>query len=369
MPEFAAPLFLGLIPLLAGAWFLLARRRRPPALRFPTVRGIVPARTLRLRLRRLPAILRAAAVVLLVVAAARPREGISTSAIRREGLAIQMVLDRSGSMDEELALAGRPAPKIEIVKRIFADFVAGGEELPGRPTDLIGLTTFARFAEENCPLVGLHEPLLSAVRNLATVTPFLTAARSPTRDRREAAAQNPLNATAIGDGLKRAVLALIAAEEDLARSRDGETDYTVRGKVAILLTDGRQNAGSDPLEAADLAKKNDVRIYSIVLAGRDVEEETIFGRRVTRRLSEAELADLVSAPKEVAERTGGKWFLAEDGDALRKVYAEIDRLEKSDLGEIVFRSYRERFAIPLILGILLLVLAEALGETIFRRTP
>ncbi|MCU0728026.1 MAG: BatA domain-containing protein, partial [Planctomycetes bacterium] len=215
MPEFAAPLFLGLLPLLAGAWFLIARRRREPAVRFPTVRGIVPARTLRLRLRRFPVILRAAAVVLIVIAAARPREGIATSAIRREGLAIQMVLDRSGSMDEELALRGRPAAKIEIVKRIFADFVAGGEDLPGRPNDLVGLTTFARFAEENCPLVGLHEPLLSAVQNLDTVAPFLTAARAPTRDRSAAVAENPLNATAIGDGLRRAVLALVAAEEDL----------------------------------------------------------------------------------------------------------------------------------------------------------
>jgi Ca-activated chloride channel family protein len=233
----------------------------------------------------------------------------------------------------------------------------------------VGLTTFARFAEESCPLVGLHEPLLAAVQNLRTVAPFLTAARAPTRDRREAAAQNPLNATAIGDGLRRAVLSLVAAEEDLARARDGEASWTVRGKVAILLTDGMQNAGSDPLAAADLAKENGVRVYSVVLAGRDVEEETMFGRRVKRRLSEAELDELVRVPREVAGRTGGRWFLAEDGEALRKVYAEIDELEKTDLGEIVFRSYRERFALPLILGILLLVLAEALGETFFRRSP
>ncbi len=370
MPEFLSPwLFLLLIPIGAAAFFL-RRRRCPPAISYPSTANLHPARTLRLRLSGLPNFLRAAAVVLIVLAIARPRQGEATSVVHREGIAIQMVLDRSGSMEEELNYQGRPTPKIEIVKSIFKDFVAGGEDLPGRQSDLLGLTTFARFAEENCPLVSLHEPLLTAVANLKTVPPFITAARVPTWDRSQAAAQNPLSATAIGEGLKRATLALIAAEEDLARGRErGEDTYEIKGKVVILLTDGQHNAGLDPLEAADLAKANGIKVYTIVLFDRDVVMETPFGRRIARRLGDAELEQVLEIPRKISERTGGRSFLAADGDALHRIYEEIDQLERVDIGAVTYRTWRERFAIPLLLGVILLLCAQALDATWLRRTP
>ena len=74
-------------------------------------------------------------------------------------------------------------------------------------------------------------------------------------------------------------------------------------------------------------------------------------------------------PQEIAEITGGRSFLAEDGDALRDIYAEIDRLEKVDLGELEFRTFNEWFAFPLLAAIALLLLAQALDETWLRRTP
>jgi Ca-activated chloride channel family protein len=357
------------VPIGAAA-FLLRRRRRPPAIPYPSTRSIRPARTLRIRLAGLPTGLRVLAVMLIVLALARPRLGEATSAVHRQGIAIQMVLDRSGSMEEEMASEGRPMRKIEIVKSIFRDFVAGGEELPGRESDLLGLTTFARFAEENCPLVSLHEPLLTTVANLKTVPPFITAARVPTWDRREAADQNPLSATAIGEGLKRAVLALVAAEEDLARGRDrGEETYEIKGKVVILLTDGQQNAGADPLSAADLARANGIRVYTIVMFDRNVVMETPFGQRIERRLGDREMEQVVGVPREIAERTGGRTFLAEDGDALRRIYEEIDRLERVDIGEVTFRTWHERFHLPLLAGVILLLLCQLLEETWLRRTP
>lgn len=370
MPDFLSPwLVTVLVPIGALALYL-RRRRRPPAIRFPSTAAVRPRRTLRLRLLHLPGLLRAAAVVLVVLAIARPRLGEATSVVHREGIAIQMVLDRSGSMEEEMNFEGRPTPKIEIVKKIFSDFVAGGEDLEGRQSDLLGLTTFARFAEENCPLVSLHEPLLTAVANLKTVPPFITAARTPTWDRREAAAQNPLSATAIGEGLKRAVLALVAAEEDLARSRDqDEADYDIRGKVVILLTDGQHNAGIDPIEAAELAKANGIRVYTIVLLEREVVTETPFGRRITGRLSDEDMEAVLAAPRKISESTGGRSFLATDGDALRQIYSEIDELERTDVGEVTFRTWRERFALPLLLGVVLLLLGQILDETWLRRTP
>ncbi len=370
MPDFLSPwLLLILIPIAIAA-YLLRRRRRPPAVSFPSTASIHPRQTLKLRLLGLPDLLCAVAVVLIVLAVARPRKGEATSVIHREGIAIQMVLDRSGSMEEEMDYQDHPTQKIEIVKSIFTDFVTGGDDLPGRQSDLLGLTTFARFAEENCPLVSIHEPLLTAVANLRTVPPFITAARVPTWDRREAAAQNPLSATAIGEGLKRSVLALVAAEEDLARTRDqDEQSYKIRGKVAILLTDGRHNAGFDPIEAAELAKANGIRVYTIVLFSRNVLTQTPFGRRIARRLSDQELEQVLEIPHKIAELTGGRSFLAEDGDALRRIYEEIDELERVDVGQVTFRTYRERFAPPLLLGILLLLLAQGLDATLLRRAP
>ncbi len=323
-----------------------------------------------MRLTRLPTILRVLAIVLLGLAAARPRHGETTSAVSREGIAIQMVLDRSGSMEEEVEYRDRPRPKIEVVKEIFEDFVVGGDELPGRPNDVLGLTTFARFAEENCPLVSLHEPLLTAVANLETVPPFITRSRTPTRRRADAAAGNPLSATAIGEGLKRAVLALVAGEQDLRRAgAEDEEAYRIRGKAVILLTDGQHNAGIDPAEAAALAKANDVRVYSIVLFSRDVEVNTLFGSRVSRRLSDSQLEQVIAIPRQIAEETGGRFYLAADGDALRDVYAEIDELERVELEDLEFRTWHERFAWPLLIGIGLLLLAQVLDETWLRRTP
>lgn len=370
MPEFVSPWLLLLLVPIAIVTVLIRRRRRPAAIPYPSTATVHPARTLKLRLAGLPTALRVLAVVLIVLAIARPRKGEATSVVHREGIAIQMVLDRSGSMEEEMSYRDHPVKKIEIVKSIFNDFVAGGEDLPGRESDLLGLTTFARFAEENCPLVSLHEPLLTTVANLKTVPPFITAARVPTWDQREATAQNPLSATAIGEGLKRAVLALVAAEEDLARGRDrGEDTYEIRGKVVILLTDGKQNAGIDPLEAADLAKANGIRVYTIVLFDRDVVMETPFGRRIQRRLGDDELEEVVGIPREIANRTGGRSFLAEDGDALRRIYEEIDQLERVDVGEVTYRTWQERFALPLLAGVILLLLTQLIEETWLRRAP
>jgi Ca-activated chloride channel family protein len=123
------------------------------------------------------------------------------------------------------------------------------------------------------------------------------------------------------------------------------------------------------MEAAALAKANGVTVYTIVLASRDVVGESVFGQRIRQRLSDAQMKELTAMPEAIAKETGGRFFLAGDGDALRKIYGEIDDLEKVDVGEIEFTTYREWFALPLIAGIMLLVLAQALEEPWLRRTP
>jgi Ca-activated chloride channel family protein len=367
-----------LVPIAVGARWLSRRRRA--AAPFPVLTSLRGEATLRTRAARLVPWLQALALVLLVVAAARPRWGEAESVVRREGLAIQMVLDRSGSMEEDIRFGDRMLPRIQVVQDVFRAFVRGGDDLPGRPHDLIGLTTFARFPEESCPLVGSHEPLLSAVQNLRTVPPFLDKARAPTHDRADAVAQNPLNATAIGDGLARAVLSLIVAEEDIRQARadrgapelsagSSDTGFEILGKVVILLTDGDNNSGTDPLEAAELARANGVRVYTILLADREVRRRTLFGDQVVRQLNDKELDRFMATPRAIAEKTGGRAYMASDGAALREVYAEIDRLERTELGRIEYRSYRELFPWPLGIAVGLVLGLGVLGETWLRRAP
>ncbi|RMG11254.1 MAG: VWA domain-containing protein [Planctomycetota bacterium] len=370
--------------LLAALPFLLLelwRRRHPrdATILFPTLGNVPSTPSLRVLLLPLPRVLFGLGIVALALALARPRQGEARSVVRREGIGISMVLDRSGSMEEEMPYAGRSLPKIDIVKDIFARFVRGDGELPGRQTDLLGLVTFARFPEEACPLVTRYEPLLAAVQNLRTVPPFLTAQRVPTRDRREARAANPLSATAIGEGILRGVLTLVAAEDDLRARRGAAQDragadtakegYALRGKALILLTDGQNNAGRSPLEAAQRAAENGVRIYYVLLMSRDVRQETFFGPSVVHHLSDAEVEAIMEEPRAIAERTGGRAFFAEDGDALKRIYAEIDSLERVDVGEIEYTSYRELYSLPLLLGIALVLVSSFLEETVLRRSP
>jgi Ca-activated chloride channel family protein len=363
------------VPALAFLYMRVRRRRSAAAILFPSVarlRGLRP--TLRQRARILLPMLQALALLGLVAAAARPRQGDARTVIRREGIAIQMVLDRSYSMVQQMRSGGTDRRRIDIVKDAFVDFVAGSKALPGRKTDLIGLTTFARFTEENCPLVPQHEPLITAVQNLTTVAPVLDRYNQPVwpteaqlqQAQKHNYKQNPLNATAIGDGLQRAVLSLITAEEDLARGED-DGGYKIKGKAIILLTDGENNAGEiDPVEAGRYAHANGIRIYYILFREQTETQQTIFGRKVVRELDPDELLE---EPRRVVEPSGGKAFLARSGEELLEIYEDIDKLERSDIGRTEYRSYQEKFHWFLIPGIACALLCVFLGETLFRSIP
>lgn len=383
--EFRHPwLFLLLIPALALLYWRSRGQKGSAAIVFPTVarlKGLRP--TLRQRARFLIPLLQALAICGFVVAAARPRQGDARTVIKSQGIAIQMVLDRSGSMEETMVYDGDRRKRMEIVKDVFMKFVSGGDDLAGRKTDLIGLTTFARFTEESCPLVSEHEPLITAVKNLSTVAPALDESDQPVRNVREAQRkriqlkENPLNATAIGDGIYRAVLSLVAAEEDLRAeevdaSQAGssltgdQSHFEITGKVIILLTDGENNAGMDPVEAGRYAANNDIRIYYIVFREPVEYRQTLFGQQVARELDPDEILEM---PRKVVEPTGGTAYLARSGDELRQIYEAIDSIEKSEIGEVEFRSYHEKYHWFLIPAFACAVVSALLSETFFRRIP
>ncbi len=383
--EFHNPwIFLLAVPALFLLYWRSRRQKATAAIVFPSVarlQGLRP--TLRQRARLLVPLLQAVAICGFVTAAARPRQGDAHTVIKSQGIAIQMVLDRSGSMEQTMKYGGSERKRIDIVKDVFMQFVAGGGDLEGRKTDLIGLTTFARFTEESCPLVSAHEPLITAVKNLSTVAPALDQYDQPVRDvqaaqrRRIKLKQNPLNMTAIGDGLYRAVLSLVAAEEDLkaeepdpdqaaASLMTDQSDYEITGKVIIVLTDGENNAGKDPVEAGRYAANNDIRLYYIVFREPREYQRTLFGRQVVRELDPDKLLEV---PRKVAEPSGGRAFLAQSGDELRQIYEEIDSLEKSEIGTIEFRSYHEKYHWFLVPAFACAVVAALLSDTFFRRIP
>lgn len=332
--EFRDPALLAMA-LLAIPVFLLARRA-PGRVLFSSFK-LLPGggRGWRARLAWVPDALLALSLVALVLALAGPRIGERVSRVQREGIAIMMVIDTSGSMAAlDLLTPERERTRLEAVQDVFEQFVLGGGELGGRPDDAIGVVSFARYADTAAPLTLDHENLVAVARNLEI-----------TRLRAE-------DGTAIGDALGLAVERL---RESPAQSR-----------IAVLLTDGVNNAGVEtPSSAAELARSQDVKVYTIGAGSTGiapVRDQRGVLRSVPVQIDEATLRD-------VADRTGGRYFRADNADALVDVYAEIDRLERTRITEERSRQYEELFAFPL-LAALLLVMFGWLGRgAVFARVP
>lgn len=341
--EFREPLFL-LTALLAPVVWLLARRSGGRIV-FSSL-AVLPraAHSVRARLAWIPDLLLGAAALALAVALAGPRIANKTTRVEREGIAIMMVVDISGSMAAlDLSTDREELTRLDAVKRVFEWFVLGGEGLAGRPDDAIGVVSFAGFADTRCPLTLDHGSLVSIARDLELVT-----------DRAE-------DGTAIGDGLGLAVL----------RLKESQAVTKTRSRVAILLTDGVNNAGEmSPMAAAELAADEKIKVYTIGAGTTGVApvrvEDPFSGRTVLRPMP-VEIDE--KTLEAVADTTGGKYFRASDAAGLRQVYAEIDRLERTAISEEHYRDYREYYRHAVALGLILAALAWLLRGTVLRRLP
>ena len=323
---------------------------------FPTILHASEAGTsLRKKLLHLPFILRLLALVLLIFALARPMEGMEKIYDINKGVAIEVVIDRSSSMKAEMEFAGETMNRLEVAKKVFLEFVQGNKgSLAGRPNDMIGLITFARYADTACPLTLAHDALSSFVMPIKLVK------------RREE------DGTAIGDGLALAAARLQKAEQTLLQQNNTgdirESSYEIKSKIIILLTDGEQNAGRrTPREAAEMAKKWGIKIYAIGIGAEDslLKIPSLFGARIMQRGSGVDKQTL----SQLAETTSGLFRMAEDGDALRSIYEEIDTLEKSEIESVRYVDYKEQFSLFALAGLILLTLETILLNTWFRRVP
>ena len=337
--EFRDPLFL-LMALVAPLAFVVASRSTS-AVRFSSLR--TPdraARTWRVRLSRLPAVLMAIALVSFAVALAGPRTPNAETKVSSEGIAIMAVIDRSGSMHaRDLVKDDLSADRLAVVKDVFREFVLGGELARGRPDDMIGLISFAGYADSLCPLTLDHGNLASMVDDLQIVQ------------------QRAEDGTALGDGLALAV-------ERLRRSQ-------ANSKIVILLTDGVNNAGAiDPEKAAELAVSQNVKVYCIG-AGTDglapfPSVDPFTGRRYLKPTYVQIDEETLEA---IAEATGGLYFRATDSEGLADVYAEIDRLERTKISEIRYLQYTEYYTVFVVVGLSLTAFAAIADSSLFRTLP
>jgi len=255
-------------------------------------------------------------LALLALAMAGPRWPDAGSRIPAEGVAIAMVVDVSGSMAEmDFTWQGEKISRLDAVKKVFRLFVEGGpgpagEQLEGRPNDLISLVTFGTRPESVCPLTLNHAVLLRLLNE----------------EQPRGALEGQTN---IGDAIAWGLFRLRSAGP--------------RRQVMILLTDGEHNVpppALKPRQAAQLAGNLGVPIY-VIDAGSDEPAAAETGVKET---SAADRMNARKALQDIAKITGGMAFEAHDGKALWDACARIDELEKQRIESFQYRRYYEMYA-------------------------
>jgi Ca-activated chloride channel homolog len=349
--EFAQPWFL-LAALLAVPAFWWSHRSSGRVV-FSSLRALpLGGHTWRTRLVWLPDAFIALAVIGLAIALAGPRKGDKSGRIRREGVAIALAVDVSGSMRAQ-DLAGRAGAtcdtkgddptRLGVVKRAFEQFVLGGKGLRGRADDAIGLVAFASYSETRSPLTLDHANLVVAARQLDFASPQ----ESETR---------------IGNGLALAV----------ERLREFKPKEKV-ARVAILLTDGettlRDERTIDEDAAIDQAIKAGVKVYTIGAGSKGDAPICVEGPDGRQYLRHMQVSIDETTLQRIADKTGGHYFRATDESGLRKIYKQIDKLERTSIEEEHFTKYRHYYTWFVSAALALVACALLLRGSILRRLP
>lgn len=316
--------------LLAALW---ARERRAPAVLFPGVGRVARGgRTWRVRWRWLPPGFAALSLVAGGLALARPQKGSLRESVTTRGVDIIVALDVSGSMAAE---DFQPRNRLGVAKEVVAEFARR------RTTDRLGLVVFAARSLTKVPPTTDQAVLL---RQLDDVRLGMLP-----------------DGTAIGSGIATALTRL-------RRSK-------AKSRIVVLVTDGGNNAGEiDPATATDIARAMEVRVYTIGVGRAGKVPMPVQGRdrrtgRVVKRMVSVEVKFDEALLRHMAERTGGEYFVATDPDALRGVFAEIDRLERSEIRLRAYRRYRELYRPFLFASAALLAMAGLLWAIGLRVAP
>ena len=324
--EYPHLLWLLVIPaLLALLYILRELLGRAPHLRVSTsVPYLAGGHSVMEYIRHLPFLLRTLALVMIIIAIARPRSSEQMEKVDTEGIDIVLAMDVSTSM-----LARDFAPdRINAAKDIAIEFISQ------RPSDRMGLVVFAGESFTQCPLTADRATLINLMKEVNT-------------DLLE-------DGTAIGNGLATAV----------ARMKDSDA----KSRVVILLTDGVNNCGEiAPETAAEIAKTYGVRVYTIGVGANGTAPYPVmtpWGVQMQNVKVEID-ENLLS---EVAATTGGRYFRATDNTKLAEIYAEINKMEKARTTIDSFPVYKELFGTYALIALAALLL-EFLLKILLRRLP
>jgi Ca-activated chloride channel family protein len=322
-PEFFW-LFL-LIPV-AIAWLFWKKNQQSATLKMSSIQGFKHADSFLTKLKPLLNVFRILALSSLIVAMARPRTvDVSNKTKTTKGVDIVMAMDVSGSM---LAKDLKPN-RMEALKRVAADFV---EE---RPNDRIGLVVYASEAYTKTPVTSDKAVILDAIKSIKYDTVLQ-------------------DGTGIGMGLATAVNRL--------------KDSKAKSKVIILLTDGVNNAGFiEPETAADIAKQYGIKVYTV---GIGTNGMAMFpyayapGGGFLFQMMKVEIDEQLM--KNIARKTDGKYFRATSNSKLAEIYASINKLETTEIEELKFYDYDEKYRPFVWFAGFLLLLELGLRNTVFR---
>ena len=322
-------LFLLLIPYIV--WYFLYRKKTEPTMRMSDTYAYQFApKSWRIRMIHLPMLLRVIALSMIILVLARPQTHTSWGSKTVEGIDIMLAMDVSTSMLAEDLKPNR----IEAAKSVAGEFVSG------RPDDNIGLTIFAGEAFTQCPMTTDHQSLLNLLHNVRTDI----AARGLIQD-----------GTAIGMGLANAV----------SRLKDSKT----KSKVVILLTDGSNNSGDlSPLTSAQIAKSLGIRVYTIAVGTNGVAPYPMQVGGTTQYVNMRADVDTQTLSR-IAAQTDGNFYRATNTSELKKIYQDIDKLEKTKMDVKKFSKRYEAYQRFALVAVIALLLELLLRQTVFRRIP
>ncbi len=314
-----------LLPLAIG-WYWWKHKQQAPTLKISSLKGFQTKGSFLAKLQPLLFVMRLLALSALIVAMARPRTvDISNKTKTTKGIDIVIAVDVSGSM---LAKDLKPN-RMEALKRVAADFV---EE---RPNDRIGLVVYAAEAYTKTPVTSDKAVIQDAINSIRY--------------------DNTLqDGTGIGMGLTTAVNRL---KESKAKS-----------KVIILLTDGVNNAGFiEPETASDIAEQYGIKVYTIGIGTNGMAEFPYAiapNGQFLFRMMQVEIDEKLM--QSIARKTGGKYFRATSNSKLAQIYKEINKLETTEIEELKFYDYDEKYRPFVWLAGILVLIEIGLRNTIFR---
>jgi len=325
--EYVNPEYFWLLILLplAVVWYAFKRKKQVATLQMSSLKGFQDTSLLP-KLKPLLLVLRLLAMAAIIVALARPRTvDISSKTKTNKGIDIVMAIDISASM---LAKDLKPN-RLDALKKVAAKFIKG------RPSDRIGLVLYAGESYTKTPITSDKSIVLGSLGEVKY-------------DSRVS------GGTAIGMGLATSVNRL--------------KDSKAKSKVIILLTDGVNNSGTiDPKIASELALNFGIKVYTIGLGTNGTAMSPVAMRpngsfvfdRVKVEIDEKLL-------KEIAKATGGKYFRATNNKKLQEIYAEINKLEKTEVEEFKFYNYDEKFRFFALFGLGIFLFELLLRFTVFR---